>query len=302
MDTDNGAIDKMMEKHDKNMGFRTVFSKPFMYAAGMAVSLLLVIGILFVLAGLLLLRVKYIAEEIEPDLLATVIVTDMMSVVIILYVIQAFTAIAMSLKSQEKRVVEVHNEWKEVRLDGSSLFKWTIDDAFHNNGPWIFLIVAIFLPVVLSVIPDIISMFANDNFKISSGSFLTETKFKTTGIIYYLCLSLIAVFITIEASILMSLKDIAGVWIGMILAAMILDITSFLILYGMGDPREEWDGKKFEVSGAEFIFVLAYVCTISSLLTIMFARASREMIFEALVMERTDQIAPGKRAAPKKKS
>ena len=95
----------------------------------------------------------------------------------------------------------------------------------------------------------------------------------------------------------MSLKDTSGNWIGMVLASMILDIASFLILYGMGDPLEEWDGTKFEVSGSRYFLLLAYFCTVSSLLTITFARASQAMLFEALV-----RALVMKRAEPKKKN
>ena len=288
MDASNGAIDKMAENHDKSAGIWAVFKRALLYVFMVAI-IAVIVSILPIL--------MFFLEEIEKgelDSLPADTVTYMLIIVIILYMTQAFTVTLMSLKRPKIGVVVVHGRSKEIPLTGISILTWTISDTIRNGGPWVFLIVAIFLPVMLSFIPDAILISSRDTNvsipedPVPSGVFLSEVKFRIAGMMYYLCLSLIAVLITVEASILMNLKDTAGFWIGMVLVSTILDIASFLILYSMGDPLEKWNGQGFEAAGAVYFLLLAFFCTISSFLTIVFARASREMIFEVLVLERIE--------------
>lgn len=286
----------MTEKHDENAGTRTVFTKIFRHVFIVWIIAVIIAVITSIpLASIFIIRT---IEEERSELLPSTIATYMLTTVIALYIIQALTAVWMSLKPQKIKVVEIHDRYKVILLNGSSILRWTIDDAIRNSGPWIFLIVAIFLPVMLALIPDVVLISSRDpDIKIPTDeSFLSEGEFRITSIMYYLCLSLIAVLITLEASILMNLKDVAGIWIGMVLVTMILDIVSFLVLYGMEDPLGKWKGLGFEVAGAQYFFLLAYFCTISSFLTIMFARASREMVFETLVIEGAES---GKGTTPK---
>ena len=256
----------MTEKHDKSMGIWTDFARAFIYAVYavcMVVTIAVVVGILPV-SGIFLLLQQAEPEQLadaKPEQLESLKATTatyMLSIVVTLYIIQTFAAIWMSLKPQKTRIVEVRGIWKEVYLERISILGWTKDDAFRSSGPWIFLIVAIFLPVMVSIIPDVVSTLSSDaTDRMKETTILTKTRFMITGITYYLCLSLIAVLITVEASILMSLKDTAEVWIGMVLVTIILDIASFLVLYGMEDPLEKWNGQGFEATGPEYFLILS---------------------------------------------
>ena len=296
----------MTEKYDKSGGILTDFSKVRLYAAQI-IQIIITVMVLCVIAVIAVIAVEYISLMSVPqyeglEQLVTATIGIILSIIIFLYVLQFFAVLSISIRQpQRTRVVEVHGKWRAVHLEeSSSVLRWTINDAIHNSGPWIFFIVAIFLPVMLSIIPDVFLVLENDEIsEITEDFFLTKAEFAVTSIMYYLCLSLIAILITIEASILMNFKYTAGVWIGMILASMILDITSFLILYSMGDPLEKWnkDEQIFVTTGPQLFVFLAFFCTISSSFTIMIARASREMVFEALAIR---GAASGEGAASKK--
>ena len=201
---------------------------------------------------------------------------------ITLYITQLFAATWLSLNKQSNQIVDVHGTWTMVQIPEST-FSWTIRDFGSSSGPWILLIVAIFLPTMLSFIPHTMQIFLEVTETDSTN--LTLHELQVTGIVYYFCVSLIAVLVTMEASVLMNLRDIGGIWTSMILASMVIDIIGLFFLHSIDSPLA-WKGDGFESGGTGiYMFLYIFFCFLSSFFTILFARANREMIFEALVLE-----------------
>ena len=251
-----------------------------------------IVMFLFILiSGIIVISMNILSDLSSSDdvNLAPHLSVIMLSTIMLLYMIQILAAVWLSLKKQSQKIVDIHGTWAIVQVPESN-FTWTIRDFRDSSGPWILLIVAIFLPTMLSFIPHTMLVFS-DIIQVDGDSPLTETDLQIIGLIYYLCVSLIAVLITMEASFLMNLRDVGGIWTSMLLASMVIDIISLFFLHNIGSPLQ-WKGTGFE-GGATgvYIFFLIFFSFFSSFLTILFARASREMVFEALVLDSKDKVS-----------
>lgn len=223
-------------------------------------------------------------ENVKKGRLASQFYIIALSFMMLLYVIQTAGAIWFSAKKESNKIIEISGVYRNVEIK-ESVMRWTIRDFLSYGGPWILSIVAIFLPVMLSYIPHTMLIFPENVIRNSDISVVTD--FETSALIYYMCISIVAVLITVEASILLSLRDIGGIWMGMLLASIIMDIISLFFLNSIGSPFR-WINFNLTISGtASYMSLLTLFCFISSFVTIIFARSSREMIFEALVVEKS---------------
>ena len=230
-----------------------------------------------------------VEEYTEKERLTSQFYIIILSFMILLYLIQVLVAIVFSFKEGSKKTIEIDRVHGDVEIRESVMY-WTIRDFRSSGGPWILFIVAIFLPVMLSYIPHTMLILPENRIVEAGMTDVSVANFGTSALIYYICISIIAVLITVEASLLLSLRDIGGIWIAMLLASIIMDIISLFFLNSMGSPFEWITDKSYPAilgSTTLFMSLLAFICFISSFVIIIFARSSREMILEALVVEKS---------------
>ena len=247
-------------------------------------------GVIFVL--IVSIAIALYLSGFEPEL-ATSVYILILVFFIFFYLFHFFAAIYLSNKNQPKKIIGRNGIQKNVILK-ESVMEWTIDDLFNSAGAWILFIVAIFLPVMLSFIPNVMLILPTE-FVFKDTVLGTKfvglqdsrvSDFKKAALIYYMCAYVITILIAVEASLLMNISDTGGVWIGMLLVSMIMDIISLYFLNNIGSPIN-WkiDNKEaFAIGGTmSFLLFMIIICFISSFATILFSRSSREMIIEALV-------------------
>ena len=101
------------------------------------------------------------------------------------------------------------------------------DDGPHNL--WVFVLLAFMFPVFLTSLVNIYPLFGADVYE----NFATRFS-------YYLCVSCVCVLMTLEFSYLHTLRKSARGWSAMMLAALVLDLMTLLVLLFLVRTPQDW--------------------------------------------------------------
>ena len=162
------------------------------------------------------------------------------------------------------------------------------DVVRHHDGGlrnvWAFFLLAVFCPVLLTGIGDMIPL-TSDNSGYNDG-------FST--VLYFACLATIGVLITLELSHVYHLRRSANEWIPMLVGAIGLDILALLVFFTLiGHPAmwlDVWD----ETLASRMrwaMFITTGLALYSSFVVLVYARAAG-----ALLDDQVDLAAVSRRA------
>lgn len=237
-------------------------------------------------------------STIIEQLKSTEFAINVLVLLIIFYAAQAFIAVALALRKIGMFTIMFAGESKKIEI-GLSPFQWTFQNIESFVLSWVFLIVALLLPVMFTFIPDAMLVYDPPNPGLTQ--ILSTNGLEHAASVYYFCIALLVVFITMEVSFLLNLRDIGGPWVPMLLAALAIDLISLYFFNRMGNPLG-WEGSSFEKGTTGFMFWVGVFCFLSSFMTILFSRAQREMVLEGLVSPSLVAAPPPKTSAGNKKT
>lgn len=243
----------------------------------------IVSAVCFAVIFLLLLAAPYTASSQTTnesnDFKAADFAINVLVGLIILYGAQTVTLFYLSLRKTGTFTIVIDGKSQSIEI-GLSPFEWTFRNIESFVMNWVFLVVALMLPLMFTFIPDAMLVYDPPRPELTQN--LTQNSMEHSASIYYLCITLLAIFITMEVSFLLNLRDIGGPWVAMLLAALGIDLISLYFFNRMGDPLG-WSGNSFEKGTMWFMLAVGAFCFVSSFMTILFSRAQREMVFEGLV-------------------
>jgi len=175
----------------------------------------------------------------------------------------------------------------------TNLFRATLhfDDGLRNL--WVFFILAIFVPVFLASMVDIVSLVdklsptfsqKNEEFSASSstdsiaGSSKSSQKDEKYSaprptVEYFICLAIIVVLITLEFSYVHNLRESATVWIPMLLVALALDFATLLTFTFLVKPPDIWE-KNITGWAEAFMIITTVLALITSFMILVLARTA----------------------------
>ena len=110
------------------------------------------------------------------------------------------------------------------------------DDGVRNM--WVFFVLAVLLPVVLSTMADLVPIFQGGSKSRVPDDFAPSPELK---LLYVICAGCIGVLMTLEFSYLHTLRKSAAEWIPMLLAALALDLIVLLVLNFVIRNPDVWD-------------------------------------------------------------
>lgn len=198
----------------------------------------------------------------ENALFASYFAASLFAIVTVFYFIQAVLAYLQARTPQKVKMLDGN----EAETTLFSAFKYF--DEGISNSIWAFLILGIFLPMVLTSLSNIVPILHG---KITSTDGQLQIS-RPAASAYYICIALISVLITLEFSYIHNLRRRAPEWVPFLLVALVLDLTTLLVIIFAVTPPVEW---KINPSG---------ITRIMMLFTVIFALIST---FGVLVLART---------------
>ena len=145
------------------------------------------------------------------------------------------------------------------------------DVVRHHDGglrdAWTFFLLAVFCPVLLTGIGDMIPLTSGD-WGYNAGS---------SAALYFACLATIGVLITLELSHVYHLRRNANEWIPMLVVAIALDILTLLIFFTLiGHPATWLDTGDGTLTGMLrwMMSITTVIALYSSLVVLVYARAA----------------------------
>ena len=138
------------------------------------------------------------------------------------------------------------------------------DAGPHNL--WVFVLLAFMFPVFLTSLVNIYPLF-------EAASGVTNENFRPR-FLYYLCVSCVCVLMTLEFSYLHTLRNSARGWSAMMLAALVLDLMTLLVLLFLVRTPLEWATKEPAVTTQAAFCVATAAAAISSLFILILSRVA----------------------------
>ena len=201
-----------------------------------------------------------------------------------LYVGQIVWAINDAFKPIEKLKHDDPSIDIQVRLyDCLKLF----DGGMRNM--WVFFVLAILLPVILSTMADLVPLFQGDSESSTPESSTPESSTPESStlksqrepppashklrLLYIVCVGCIGVLMTLEFSYLHTLRKSAAEWIPMLLAALALDLMTLLVLNIVIRNPDLWK-RSIETETVTALIIATIVAITSSFGVLVLARVA----------------------------
>ena len=192
----------------------------------------------------------------------------------LVYVGQIVWATLDAFKPIEVSKKKSRNSRRQVNLlDCMKVFDGGFRDA------WVFFILAVMLPVFLTALVNLAPLFsgerANEITQIQATSTPSAATSEWSGkLIYFMCVAFVCVLITLEFSYLHTLRQSASSgWIGMLLAALAIDVVDLLILIIMVQNPESWQ-VSLSTPTKWAICIATFAAVVSSFWILVLARTS----------------------------
>lgn len=196
--------------------------------------------------------------KVDQDAFVGTLAITVFAILLSFYVLQIVIAITRSLAKED-----VPSE------DGSAasislLEAATIFDGGYRNI-WTFFALVIFVPVFLTAMGDIIPL-------VSSQSIFENMSGQGAAVLYYMCVAIIGVLITLEFSYIHNLRRSAPEWISMLIVALALDFATLMSLHLFVQSPQIWVGPS--VATAAMMGITTAGAMISTFTILVIARTA----------------------------
>lgn len=132
-------------------------------------------------------------------------------------------------------------------------------DGGLQNTIWAFLILGIFLPVVLASMGHVLPYLRKDD---------------PFAIMYFICVAVITVIITLEFSYVHNLRNSAPEWTPFLLVGLVLDFTALLVFTLVVGHPNDWTDKPMSELLILAMLVTTVIAVLSSFVVLVLARTA----------------------------
>lgn len=144
------------------------------------------------------------------------------------------------------------------------------DEGPHNL--WVFVLLAFVFPVFLTSLVNIYPLFQTQE----------QANVFRANFFYYLCVSCVCVLMTLEFSYLHTLRNSARGWSAMMLAALVLDLMTLLVLLFLVRTPMDWEQSP-PTDWTQAAFCVATVAAVISSLFILILSRVAGAVFDGQV-------------------
>ncbi len=155
------------------------------------------------------------------------------------------------------------------------------DGGPHNL--WVFVLLAFMFPVFLTSLVNIYPLFQGDG----------ETSGFRPTFLYYLCVSCVCVLMTLEFSYLHTLRNNARNWSAMMLAALVLDLMTLLVLLFLVQTPNDWAESLPSIWTQAAYCVATAAAVVSSLFILMLSRVAGAVFDGQVLLSEAASVQEG---------